>query len=72
MCCVYPTSTEQLRSQRTKAQLLSVVDCNHTALLCMADQVEFIDTPGLSAASTCTADNRSILKAVRAAYKWHK
>ncbi|PNW70794.1 hypothetical protein CHLRE_17g734300v5 [Chlamydomonas reinhardtii] len=32
----------------------------------------FIDTPGLHASASRTADNRAILRAVRAAYRWHK
>ncbi|KAG2429457.1 hypothetical protein HYH02_014039 [Chlamydomonas schloesseri] len=32
----------------------------------------FIDTPGLHASAARTADNRAILRSVRAAYKWHK
>lgn len=34
--------------------------------------MEFIDTPGLQASSTRQADNRAALKAVKAAYRWHK
>ncbi|KAG2490023.1 hypothetical protein HYH03_011488 [Edaphochlamys debaryana] len=32
----------------------------------------FIDTPGLHAAAGRTAENKAILRSVRAAYKWHK
>jgi len=35
-------------------------------------QIEFIDTPGLHAASTAHTENKNILKRIKAAYKWHK
>ncbi|GFR46255.1 hypothetical protein Agub_g7807 [Astrephomene gubernaculifera] len=31
-----------------------------------------IDTPGLHAAASRTADNKALLRGIRAAYKWHK
>ncbi|GIL48193.1 hypothetical protein Vafri_4877 [Volvox africanus] len=34
--------------------------------------ITFIDTPGLHAAAARTAENKAILRSVRAAYKWHK
>ncbi|KAF5834447.1 hypothetical protein DUNSADRAFT_8909 [Dunaliella salina] len=35
-------------------------------------QFEFIDTPGLQAAANKQAENRALLKGIRAAYRWHK
>ncbi|GLI69475.1 hypothetical protein VaNZ11_014107 [Volvox africanus] len=34
--------------------------------------ITFIDTPGLHAAAARTAENKAILRSVRAAYRWHK
>ncbi|GIL74794.1 hypothetical protein Vretifemale_4702 [Volvox reticuliferus] len=34
--------------------------------------ITFIDTPGLHAAAARTAENKAILRSIRAAYKWHK
>ena len=35
-------------------------------------QFEFIDTPGLQPYAGCQAENRALLKGIRAAYRWHK
>jgi len=35
-------------------------------------QLELIDTPGLHASSSKQAENRALLKGIRAAYRWHK
>lgn len=34
--------------------------------------MEFIDTPGLHASNTMHAANKTLLRKIKAAYKWHK